>query len=67
VLETTLEKDEDNKYILLEENKAVIIIMTRRISIVIISINLGTITLNVKVKNHQGSINKPSIQRKIPL
>jgi len=52
VLETTLEKDEDNKYILLEENKAVIIIMTRRISIIIISINLGTIALNVKVKNH---------------
>jgi hypothetical protein len=67
VLETTLENDEENKYILLEEKKTVTIIVTRRISIVIVAINLGTIALNVEVKNHQGSINKLSIQRKIPI
>ena len=52
VVETPLEEVEDNKHSLLEEKEAVTITVTKGISSVIIAINLGTITLNVKGKLH---------------
>jgi hypothetical protein len=50
VVETPPKEVEDNKHSLLEEEEAVTITVTRGISSVIIAINLGTITLNVKVR-----------------
>jgi len=52
VVETPLEEVEDNKHLLLEEEEAVTITVTREISSVIDVINLGTIALNVKGKLH---------------
>jgi hypothetical protein len=52
VVETPPEEVEDNKHLLLEEEEAVTITMTRGISSVIDAINLGTITLNVEGKLH---------------
>ena len=52
VVETPPEEVEDNKHSLLEEEEVVTITVTRRISSVIIAINLGTIALNVKGKLH---------------
>jgi hypothetical protein len=52
VVETPPEEVEDNKHLLLEEEEAVTITVTREISNVIDAINLGTIALNVKGKLH---------------
>ena len=52
VVETPPEEVEDNKHSFLEKEEAVTITVTRGISSVIITINLGTITLNVKGKLH---------------
>jgi hypothetical protein len=52
VVETTPKEVEDNKHSLLEEEEVVTITVTRRISSVIVAINLGTITLNVEGKLH---------------
>jgi hypothetical protein len=52
VVKTPLEKVEDNKHLLLEEEEVVTITVTRGISSVIVAINLGTITLNVEGKLH---------------
>ena len=49
-VETPSEETGDNKHLLLEEEEAVTITITRGISSVIVAINLGTITLNVKGK-----------------
>ena len=51
-VETPPEEGRDNKHLLLEEEKAVTITMTREISSVIVAINLGTIALNVEGKIH---------------
>jgi len=51
-VETPLEEAGDNKHLLLEEEEAVTIIMTKGISSVIVAINLGTIALNVEGKLH---------------
>jgi hypothetical protein len=48
VLETTLEKDKDNKHLLLEEEEVIIITMTREIFSVIVVISLGIIALNIE-------------------
>jgi len=52
VIETQLEEVEDNKHLLLEEEEAGIITVTRGISSVIVVINSGTMTLNVERKLH---------------
>jgi hypothetical protein len=52
VVETQLEKNEDNKHLLLKEDEVVIIIMRRGISSVITAISLGTIALYVEGKLH---------------
>jgi hypothetical protein len=51
-VETPPEEAGDNKHLLLEEEEAVTITMTRGISSVIVAINLGTIALNVEEKLH---------------
>jgi hypothetical protein len=52
MVETAPKEVEDNKLLLLKEEEAVTITVTRGISSVIIAINLGTITLNVEGKLH---------------
>ena len=52
MVETPLEEVKDNKHLLLEEEEAVTITVTRGIFNVIVAINLGTIALNVKGKLH---------------
>jgi hypothetical protein len=51
-VETPPEEVGDNKHLLLEEEEAVTITVTREISSVIVAINLGTIALNVEGKLH---------------
>jgi len=51
-VETPPEEAGDNKHLLLEEEEAVTITVTREIFSVIVAINLGTIALNVEGKLH---------------
>jgi hypothetical protein len=48
-----LEEEEENKHLLLEEKEEFTITKTREISSVIVVINLGIITLNIKKNLHQ--------------
>ena len=64
-VKTLPEKAGDNQHLLLEEEEAVTITVTREISSVIVAINLGTITLNVEGKLHQRYMNKPTMQRRM--
>ena len=66
-VETPPEEAKDNHHLLLEEEEAVIITMTREISSVIVAINLATIALNIEGKLHQRYVNKPTMQRRMPL
>ena len=64
-VETPLEAG-DNKHLLLKEDEAVTITVTREISSVIVAINLGIITLNVEGNLHQRYVNKLTMQRRMP-
>ena len=57
-VETPSEETGDNKHLLLEEEEAIIITITRGISSVIVAINLGTIALNVEGMLHYRYVNK---------
>jgi len=65
VVETPPEEVEDNKHLLLEEEEAVTITVTREISSVIDAINLGTIALNVEGKLRWRYVSKPTMQRRM--
>ena len=66
-VETPPEEARDNQYLLLDEEEAFTITVTREISSVIVAINLATIALNVEGKLHQRYVNKPTMQRMMPL
>ena len=66
-VETAPEEAVDNQHLLIEEEEAVTITVTREISSVIVAINLATIALNVEGKLHQRYVNKPTIQKRMLL
>ena len=64
-VETPPEEARDNQYLLLDEEEAFTITVTREISSVIVAINLATIALNVEGKLYQRYMNKPTMQRRM--